>query len=51
MRTRPYMALMLLGFFLLTACDGGDSGIGSIEKTAATNCTLGISTLDSCTLN
>jgi len=48
MRTRLYMALLLLGFLLLTACsDGG----GSTEEASATACTLGISALDSCTLN
>ena len=48
MRTRLYMALLLLGFSLLTAC--GDGG-GSADVTSTTNCTLDTSALDSCTLN
>lgn len=52
MRTRPYMALLLIGFLLLTACGGGGSSdeIGASE-TSTTNCTLDTSALDSCTLN
>lgn len=48
MRTRLYMALLLLGFLLLTAC-GGDGG--NANEAGTTSCTLGSSALDSCTLN
>ena len=47
MRTRLYKALLLLGFILLTACDGG----GSANESGTTSCTLGASAVDSCTLN
>jgi len=46
MRTRLYIALLLIGYLLLTACSGGDSA----GETGTTNCTLGTSALDSCTL-
>ena len=48
MKARLYLALLLLGFLFLTAC-GGDSG--SADEIDTRNCTLGISALDSCTLN
>jgi hypothetical protein len=48
MRTRLYMALLLLGLLLLTACGG--SGTSAVER-ETTNCTLGTSALDTCTLN
>lgn len=51
MRTRLYIALLLLGFFLLTACGGDGGSVGSADKTGTTNCTLNTSALDSCTLN
>jgi hypothetical protein len=48
--THLTMAFLLLGFLLLTACDGGGGGGGSADVTGAKNCTLGASALDSCTL-
>lgn len=48
MRTRLYLALLLLAFLFLTACGGsGDSAV----ETGTTACTLGTSVLDSCTLD
>lgn len=53
MRTRLHLALLMFGFLLLTACggEGGSAIETSTGEIDTSNCTLGTSTLGSCTLN